>query len=45
MGVLSYSWPDGLAMAMCPLLVLLIYFFLKQYSDETVAELGPGAPA
>jgi len=42
----SYSWPARLAMAVGPLLALLIYVLLpEQYSDEKVAESGPGAPA
>jgi hypothetical protein len=46
MEALSYSWPSRLAMAVGPLLALLIYFLLpEQYSDEKVAEAGPGAPA
>ena len=45
MEALSYSWPS-LAMAVDPLLALLIYFLLpEQYSDEKVAESGPGALA
>ena len=44
MEVLSSSWPARLAMAVGPLLALLIYL-PEQDSDEKVAESGPGAPA